>query len=115
MMPVVCSFYIRVPVGDGQFYYDHVNVGSPHGDGKLHTPNPPQAGDLIHLWDTVRQQGGTYEVLARKWLHSSYGSFNWPVLELQPTVGPLLDLIVEPAEDVFRDQALRSDEEGTTP
>ncbi|MET7477984.1 hypothetical protein ABZT17_26960 [Streptomyces sp. NPDC005648] len=111
MKPVVCSFYIRTPAESGQFYYDRVNVGSYHGDGKLHTPQPPQVGDLLHLWDTVKRDGGTYVVLARQWLYSSYGSTNWPVLEQQPTVGPLLEVIVEPAEGVFRDQALRPDEE----
>ena len=110
--PVVCSFYIRTPAEEGQFHYDHVNISSPHHDGKLHTPHPPQVGDLIHLWDFVKKQGGTYEVLSRQWLHSSYGSMNWPVLEQQPTVGPLLELIVEAAEGVFRDQApLPEDEE----
>ncbi|MFJ8153931.1 hypothetical protein [Streptomyces sp. NPDC094468] len=114
MTPVACSFYVRTPVGADQFYYDPINVASPHGDGKLHTLHPPLPGDLIHLWDTVKNLGGTHEVLARRWLHSSYGSFNWPVLEPQPTVGPLLELIVVPAEDAFRNQVLRPDEEGPT-
>lgn len=109
MKPVVCSFYIRTPAGDGQFHYEHVNISSPHYDGKMHTPYPPQAGDLIHLWDTIKKQGGTYEVIARQWLHSSYGSTNWPPLEQQPTVGPLLDVIVELAEGVFRNEAPRPD------
>ncbi|MFD1656974.1 hypothetical protein ACFSL4_01670 [Streptomyces caeni] len=111
MKPVVCSFYIRTPAGDSQFHYDPVNISSPHHDSKMHTPYPPQVGDLIHLWDFVKKQGGTYQVIARQWLHSSYGSTNWPVLEQQPTVGPLLELIVESAEGVFREQALRPDDE----
>jgi len=111
MKPVVCSFYIRTPAGDSQFQYESVNIGSPHGDGKMHTPYPPAVGDLIHLRDTIKQSGGTYEVIIRQWLHSSYGSTNWPVLEQQPTVGPLLELLVEPAEGVFRDQAPRPDDE----
>ncbi|CBG73110.1 hypothetical protein SCAB_60911 [Streptomyces scabiei 87.22] len=111
MKPVVCSFYIRTPAGDGQFHYEPVNIGSPHADGKLHTPHPPAIGDLIHLWDTIKRRGGSYEVLARQWLHNSYGSANWPVLELQPTVGPLLELIVQRAEGAFRDQAPTADDE----
>jgi hypothetical protein len=111
MKPVVCCFFIRTPADGDQFYYDPVNVGSWHGDGNLHTPYPPDVGDLIHLWDTFKKQGGTYKVLAREWLHSSYGSTYWPVLEQQPTVGPRLDLIVEPAEGVFQDQAMRPDDE----
>lgn len=111
MTPAVCSFSIRTPAGDGQFHYERINLGSWHGDGKLHTPYPPQVGDLIHLWDTIKRKGGTYEVVARQWLHSSYGSTNWPVLEQQPTVGPLLDFIVQPAEGVFRDEAPQPDDE----
>ncbi|WAZ20194.1 hypothetical protein STRCI_001293 [Streptomyces cinnabarinus] len=111
MRPVVCSFHIRTPAEVGQFRYDHVNIGSPHGDGKLHTPYPPQVGDLIHLWDPFEKKGGTFEVLARQWLHSSYGSTNWPVLAQQPTVGPLLDLIVQPAEGVFRNEAPHTEED----
>ncbi|MFE2469742.1 hypothetical protein [Streptomyces mirabilis] len=107
----MCSYYIRTPADGGQFYYDRVNVSSPHHDGKMHTPYPPSTGDLIHLWDTVAKKGGTFTVLARQWMHSSYGSTNWPLLEQQPTVGPLLELIVEPVEDVFRYQALRQDDE----
>lgn len=112
MKPVVCSFNIRTPAENGQFHYEPVNVSSPHHDGKMHTPYPPAVGDLIHLWDTIKKQGGTYEVISRQWLHSSYGSTNWPVLEQQPTVGPLLEMIVEPAEGVFRDQAPSADDEG---
>ncbi|WP_329214848.1 hypothetical protein OG352_05335 [Streptomyces sp. NBC_01485] len=111
MKPIVCSFYIRTPAEQGQFHYEPVNVSSPHYDGKMHTLYAPAVGDLIHLWDTTKKQGGTFEVLARHWLHSSYGSTSWPVLEQQPTVGPLLDLIVQAAEGVFRDQAPLPDEE----
>ncbi|MGW1961782.1 hypothetical protein ACWCPD_16075 [Streptomyces sp. NPDC001935] len=103
--PVECSFAIRTPAENDQFTYERVNIGSRHGDGKLHTFYPPAVGDLIHLWDTVKQKGGMFAVLARQWLHSSYGSTNWPVLEEQPTVGPLLELVVEPAEGVFRNEA----------
>lgn len=110
-LPVTCSFYIRTPAENGQFYYDPVNVGSPHADGNLHTPNVPQVGDLLHLWDRSKKQGGKYEVIARQWLHSSYGSTNWPVLEPQPTVGTALELVVVPAEDIFRNQVLRPEEE----
>jgi hypothetical protein len=111
MKPVECSFYIRTPAEGGQFYYDHVDVSSPHHDGRMHTPYPPQVGDLINLWDSIKKQGGQFEVIARQWLHSSYGSTNWPLLEPQPTVGPLLGLIVEPAEGAFRDQVVRPDDE----
>jgi hypothetical protein len=109
--PVVCSFYIRTPAQNGQFYYDHVNVSSPHGDGKLHTPDTPQVGDVIHLWDFVKKKGGMYEVIARQWLHSSYGSTNWPVLEQQPIVGTALELVVVPAEGILRNQVLRPEDE----
>jgi hypothetical protein len=111
MTPVVCSFYIRPVADSGHYSYEPVSIGSPHHDGKMHTPYPPQVGDLVHLWDTIEQRGGMHEVLTRQRLHSSYGSANWPLLEKQPTVGPLLELIVEPAEGLFRDQAPRPDDE----
>lgn len=111
MKPVVCSFSIRTPADHGLYRYERVNIASPHYDGKMHTPYPPTVGDLIHLWDTINKAGGTYQVLARQWLHSSYGSTNWPLLEQQPTVGPLLEVIVEPAEGVFRNEAPAHDDE----
>ncbi|WP_435244935.1 hypothetical protein [Streptomyces tendae] len=77
----------------------------------MYTPYPPAVGDLIYLWDTGKREGGTYEVLARQWLHSSYGSTDWPAGEQRPLEGPLLDVVVQPAVGVFRDEAPVSDGE----
>ncbi len=104
-----CHFYVRVPVGD-QFRYDRVNVSGPQGDSTLHTEYPPLVGDLIHLYDKQGHQG-QFRVIERAWMHSSWGSFNWPYGEPRSKVGPTLDLIVEPADGLFVNEAPTPDEE----
>lgn len=108
MSAPICNFHVRVPAkSPGTFYYDRVTLGTPRGDGQLHTDHPPVVGDLIHLWDTDKKEGGTFRVLQRWWLYSSYGSFNWPLLQSESSTGPLLEVIVEPAEKPFHDQVSR--------
>lgn len=107
-----CSFYVRSPVESGGYYYDHVSVGGYQADGCLWTSHPPQVGDIIHLWDQNTKSGGQYRVIERAWMHSSYGSANWPYGQAEPTGGPMLDVIVEAAEGLFRDQVRRPEAEG---
>lgn len=110
-MDVRCSFAVRVAV-DGGYRYDRVSLGGYHGDGSLHTEHPPVAGDVIHLWSANEgDPRGTFVVVARQWSHPSWGSFNWPHIETRPKVGPMLDVIVEPAEGVYRNEVLLPDEE----
>ena len=67
-------------------------------NGMLPTPWPPSIGDIVYL------PGGMHEVVARQWVYASWGSMDWPHHETQPLTGPLLDIIVVPAEGVFRDE-----------
>lgn len=106
---ISCSFYIRMAV-DGGYRYEPVSIASPQGDGALRTEHAPAIGDRIHLWDSTRNSGGEYVVLARSWLHSSYGSTNWPYAERNPHTGPRLDIIVEPASGVFEDEVSDGDD-----
>jgi hypothetical protein len=106
-----CAFYERTAV-EGGYRYTSIHVqGPPGGGGYLHTDHPPVPGDLIHLWDSLTDQGGPYQVVARHWLHSSYGSPDWPYDLAASTEGPLVYIVVEPAEGVFRNEIPREEEE----
>jgi hypothetical protein len=107
---VRCNFYRRVPVDVGLHRYDSIDLASPHGDGYLHTPHPPLIGDLIALYDPHTKKGGVYQVVARSWHHSSWGSTNWPYGETRPQVGSLLDIIVVTAPGLFHDEAPQDEE-----
>jgi hypothetical protein len=102
---VDCHFYVRVPVGD-LFRYDSVGVASHRGDSALRTDHPPAVGDLVHLYDSAEGgHRGTFRVMARAWLHSSWGSTNWPYGEEKPRTPPMLDLVVVPTEGLFVSEA----------
>jgi hypothetical protein len=98
-----CAFYIRTQVTDAPTYrYDAVDLAA-YGHW-LVTPVPPAAGDLVHLFDRSTKTGGTYRVIGRAWSYSSYGSAAWPLGQLQPSQGPVLDVIVEAADGPFVNQ-----------
>lgn len=102
---VRCHFYLRERVKDGQFFYSSVLLQGPKGDGCLHTFHPPAVGDLIYLWDKLQKGPGSVRVLARSWLHASWGSTHWPHGAAFPTDVPLLDIIVEREDGPFVDEA----------
>ncbi len=102
-----CAFYLRTLVSEAPTWrYTMIHLNGPRGDGKLRTKTPPAVNDLIHLWDELTNTGGTYVVRKRYWLHSSFGSWNWPVLEQRATTPPMLDVIVDMAESIFADEAI---------
>jgi hypothetical protein len=113
---VRCSFHLRTPseTHPGLFNYDQIAINSRNHDGKLHTDHPPLIGDSIYLHDlSGRIQGGLFKVIDRNWLHSSYGSVDWPITQPQPSSGPLLEILVERSEGFFQDEApTDEDEEG---
>jgi hypothetical protein len=39
------------------------------------------------------------------WSYAAFGSVVWPYGKSEPAEGPMLDIIVEPAEGVYRDEA----------
>ncbi|WP_318205361.1 hypothetical protein [Streptomyces sp. SCL15-4] len=105
-----CQFYERVKV-EGGYRYDRININGPSGFERFVTPYPPATGDLISLWDAYEKRGGTFRVIERMWLHSGYGSTDWPPGSLVSKKGPLLDIIVEAAEGPFVDEMPRADDE----
>lgn len=108
----LCSFYVRTPAEDeGMFHYDSIALANPRGDGHLLTPHPPVVGDHIHLWDVSTDSGGTFEVIARRWLHTSFGATDWPVLDAVPVSGPLMEIVVVASEGVFVNQSLRDEDD----
>ncbi|GGX51428.1 hypothetical protein [Streptomyces noursei] len=100
-----CQFQARTPAGAGMFRYTVLNINNPYNDGYLRTAHPPACGDHIFLRDASANSGGNYRVVGRSWLHASYGSANWPRGETVPATGPLLSLVVEPADGLLVDEA----------
>lgn len=115
-MEVRCSFAERVYVAGslrttGGFRYTRISRGGPGGDDFLHTDHPPDVGDHIFLWDQSEDgPRGNFVVIERSWTHSAFGSADWPRTEPRPTVGPMLDIIVEKAEGMYRDEPVPRDE-----
>lgn len=106
-------FYERTPVGE-QWRYDRLNISSADGSGVLRTAHPPMVGDLLYL-QPGEGQAQTYRVVGRAWMHPARGSAAWPLGEAQPVDGPMLDVLVEAAPGLFRDEApLDDDTEGET-
>ncbi|MBD3004815.1 hypothetical protein [Streptomyces sp. 5-10] len=104
--PVICSFYVRTPSEDGKYHYDRLSVKGRHGDGNLHTFHPPHTGESISLRDEFGNFNTTgFRVIHRDWLHSSYGSVNWPYMYEGPKEGPRLNVIVEPFEGPFENES----------
>jgi len=111
-MRVRCTFYAKTPAPGGGYYYRNISLRG-WEDGPLITFHPPAIGDLIWLTDADRTAAsGTWRVTGRDWLLNDYGSMNWPYGEQHPVKGPMLTIIVEPAEGLFVDQVIEPDEDG---
>lgn len=96
---------------EGGYSYDRLYLrGYGGAAGGLVTPYVPVVGDLIHLNDEERGPG-TYRVVERAWGHSAYGSADWPLAQIRPNSGPIVDLIVEPAAGPFIDEVYTPEEE----
>jgi hypothetical protein len=100
-----CMFSVRYPAGDGRWWYQRMSIASPGGAGSIGM-EPPLIGDLISLWDTHTQpEGGpVFRVIDRCWGHASWGSVTWPYGESEPQEGPLVDIILEPAQGPYPDE-----------
>lgn len=105
-----CQFYERTAV-EGGFRYSKISLNGPVGVNSFVTPYPPSVGDLITLWDVVDRRGGVFRVVARSWMHSSYGSMDWPYAAPTSKQGPMLDIVVEAAEALFVDEVPDEDDE----
>lgn len=106
-----CQFYERIAVEGGGYRYESISINGPGGYGRFVTLHPPATGDLISLWDAVEKRGGVFRVVERAWHHPSFGSADWPYGERTSKEGPLLDIIVEPADGPFVDEVAREDDE----
>lgn len=105
--PPRCMFAVRVPAGDGKFWYQRIDIASPSASVGIEMAYPPAVGDLITLWDRRGPQpegGPIFRVTDRLWSHASWGSANWPYGKNEPSEGPMVDIIVEPAEGPYRDE-----------
>lgn len=94
-----CTFYTRTPVGDGSACrYKTIRVSGWSGEGDVCTPHPPAVGDFVSL------SGSTYRVVERAWVFPVYGSAAWPSGPT-PLEGSWLQIMLETAEGLFRDEA----------
>lgn len=107
MNKVRCMFYLRIDDGNGAFHYNQIEVDSWNRDGALHTEHPPLKDDILWLVDRVSRKRHTVRVLERSWAHNQYGSANWPVTETEPMMPDILDILVVPAEGMFRNESSR--------
>lgn len=112
-MDARCRFYVRTVVSEDPlaYRYDAIRLRGWNDDGCLHTQHPPMIGDQIYLIDDATKAGGEYRVMERSWTPSNYGSADWPSGKPAPKVGPLLHLIVERTEGLFRHETPEGDEE----
>jgi hypothetical protein len=104
-------FSVRSLTTDSHWRYRRISPGSPYGSGRLPMRFPPVIGDLIILQDAYEEiEGGpVFRVVDRQWAHSQYRSPDWPYDAPEPREGPLLDVIVEPAEGVYRNEQPESE------
>ncbi|GAA1770119.1 hypothetical protein [Nonomuraea bangladeshensis] len=93
-----CSFTARTPAPGGGYHYDTV------AGMRLATTCPPQVGDVIAHTE------GMYRVVARQWTVPQIGSTAWPSTEEAPREA-LMALVVEPAEGLFADEVVRTEED----
>lgn len=101
-----CEFHVRTKATDAPtWHYARMWLEGPTGGGYLCTEHPPAVGDTIRLYDRLTKSGGVFRVVERSWNHASYGSTYWPHAEDRPRVGPLLEIVVEQAEGLFRGEA----------
>lgn len=104
MPPPEVKFAVRYPAGSGAWRYEALDIPNP-GGSFMPLEYLPAAGDLVTLWDrSGHVEGGPhFRVVARSWSYSGYGSVNWPYGQREPSSGPLVDIIVEPAGGPYSD------------
>lgn len=102
-----CWFYLREPSADhpGKYKYTSLHQEVPMGALGPLLPQPPLIGDTFPIHDREKGIQGRFLVVARHWEQISYGSPNWPYGESVPTVPRILTVLVEPAPDMYADEA----------
>ncbi|MFF4026908.1 hypothetical protein ACFYY5_29070 [Nocardia elegans] len=102
-----CRYYLRQPSTEhpGKFVYTRLYEQLPMGALGAHLPHPPAIGDTVPIYSRENDIRGRFVVVARHWEQISYGSPSWPHIENTPTIPRILTLFVEPAPDMFADEA----------
>lgn len=101
-----CSFIARYPAGGGKWRYQRISPAVPAGAG-IPMALPPSPGDIIILYDSrdPQPEGGPFwRVIERMFTYPVYGSWAWPYGEAEPRTGPTVEMTVEPAGGLFRDE-----------
>jgi hypothetical protein len=121
--PVRVAIHLRTRIEgahDGGWVYVYTAVRNPKGDSYLTTYWPPSIGDLftVNGLQLAGTEGltpmppGALRVVDREWVHSSYGSADWPYTDNEPQIGPLLTVMVEVADTgLYPEEIVVSDEE----
>lgn len=107
---VRCRFAVRYPAAEeGKWDFRTVWLSSWDSSGGLPTGQPPMAGDLVVLsadrGDPEVMGGPVFRVVERMWAYPEYGSAAWPRGTSRPASGPSLEIVVEPAAGLYRDEA----------
>lgn len=108
--PVHCNFAVRRPAAGGGAHYEPLYFQTWHGNTFLPLTHPPVVGDLIVLQPDPSPAYETgdlfFRVIERMWTPTQYGSMSWKYGTPMPAEGPALDIIVEPADGLYQDEAL---------
>jgi hypothetical protein len=99
---ITCQFQMRTPSPvEGKWVYESI-FGPSAGSGYMPVSAPPRVGDLVG-W------GMAYgRVVAVRWNYPSFGSQAWRA-EMPDTIG--VDVILEPAEELYADEWYEPDED----
>ena len=113
--PVRCDFSVRRPAPDNKWNYERLRFETWYGNTFLPLAYPPAVGDLIILQpdpEPAHETGGPiFRVVGRMWAHPQYGSMSWKYGTPTPESGPSLDIVVEPAEGLYLNEAPRGTDE----
>lgn len=100
-----CLFTVRIPAGNGKWWYQRITVRSPIGGNFIPMAHVPDIGDTVTLHSERPVTGGpAFRVVSRNWSPAAWGSVNWPLPADAPIAGPIVDIIVEPADSPYADE-----------
>lgn len=105
MNTVRCTFYLRIPAAKQGYHYETFDMPSYHGDGNLHTRNPPLVGDKLILVHPKSKASGSFRVVSREWGYNGYGSVNWPLGSPETQMPDMLRCVVDECDSIFLNEA----------
>lgn len=106
---VEISWYVRRPAHSGGWHYDHLAVASPYGYSQP-VRHVPAVGDVVSVAGEDPTLGRTLitgRVVARDWMYPSWGSQGWPREQLEPSRGPMMQILIEESPGLFFDEVVR--------